>query len=103
MNWDMLVDISSKVWVLIFVPIIGWLDKKRREFSSLSQEVATLKVEVTNINTKIDQDRSERDARRKEDLEYRSHTSEKMDKIHDVLMEVRRDTAVNSTKLEERR
>lgn len=103
MSYDFWIDIGSKVWVLIFVPIIGWLEKKRREFSSLAQKVENLEVEVKHINDQISQDRDEREVRRKEDIEYRENTSQKMDKIYDTLMEVRRDTAVNATKLEERR
>lgn len=98
MNWDVFVDWSRWLFAVVFIPIIGWLEKKRKEFNSLSDDVKTLKQElestnerIDNINTKIDDDR-----------EVRRRTEEKIDKIYDVVSNLQAQTAVNAARLEER-
>ena len=103
MGWDTFLDWCLKLWVVVFIPIVGWLEKKRREFASLSQKVGNLEKEVKHINIKIDEDREERARKTYEEREHREKASDKMDKIYETLMEVRKDTAVNSTILDERK
>lgn len=99
MNWDVFVDWSRWLFAVVFIPVIGWLEKKRKEFNSLSEDVRTLKQELENTNERIENINAKID----DDREVRRRTESKIDKIYDVVSELQSQTAVNAARLEERK
>ena len=93
---DSILEIGAKLWIAVVVPISAWLykwqKKKREEYNSLVVKVGALEGEVKHINSKIDEDREER-----------KRTSNKIDHIHELIIDLSRDTASNKARLEERK
>lgn len=92
MTWETIVDYMRWVWILFAVPVIQWGNKKRKEYSSLVKKVEGLEHKMKTIDTKIDEDRAVHKA-----------TSNKIDKIYDLLKDTEKETAINSARLEERK
>ncbi len=87
--WTEFMELILKWWVAILIPIAGWLNKKRKDYQGLVDRVTLLETKLDGVASQLDEDRVER-----------KHTSDKIDKIYDVVMQVKEDTAVNAAKID---
>lgn len=87
--WNEFYEIFLKYWITVFIPIAAWLNKKRVETIQLTMRVEALESKLDDMSDQLNEDRVERKT-----------TSDKIDKIYDVVMQVKEDTAVNKAKIE---
>lgn len=91
MVWTEIIEQLKWGLVAIFIPLANWVNKKRKDYNSLVSRVESLEVKVTSIDDKMEEDR-----------EDRRRTSDKIDKILDILVEVRVQSEVNASKLKDK-
>lgn len=91
MVWTELLEQLKWGLVAVFIPMANWINKKRKDYNSLVSRVESLEIKVTSIDDKMDEDR-----------EDRRRTADKIDKIHDMLVDVKIKSEVNASKLEEK-
>lgn len=89
----------TKIWVLAVVPLIHWLNVKRKEYYALIRRVEVLETKLDQTNDKIDEKFDTVHAKIDEDRIESKHTAIQIDEIHKILYQVKEDTAVNASKL----
>lgn len=97
-------DLVIKNWTWIMsmmvIPVVGFIRAKLKEQDRLTVEVEQLKKQMDGMEKKFD-------GRFDEFYERQDRKDEKLwqhlQQINSTLMEVKQDTAVNKTRLEERR
>ena len=92
MTWEAILDYARYVWILFAVPLIQWGNKKRKEYASLVKKVEKLQDDFKIVKDKIDEDRKER-----------KEMANTVFKIYDTVKSLETKTAVNTTRLEERK
>jgi hypothetical protein len=82
--------IENAKWALValILPFTGWVRSKFKEYNNLVQRVSGLETKVEHVIKHIEEDR-----------EDRKRTSDKIDKIYEVLTDVQVRTSVNESKL----
>lgn len=86
-----------KAWVLFLLPVLHWLNKKRKEYVALVERVKDLEGKIDATNTKIDERFDIVNVKIDEDRVSRQKTYDRIDDIYAMLYQLKEDTAINST------